>query len=112
MADRFGIIVVGDEILNARRRDRHFEALGNLLRERGFGVAWLRILPDDPDYLTAELRRTMADLSASYRPAAVTGDLATENDAGRRTNPMQLRQCLPGRCIDGNSWPPGLRSRL
>jgi hydrogenase nickel incorporation protein HypB len=32
---------------------------------------------------TELLRRTMADLSASYRPAAVTGDLATENDAGR-----------------------------
>ena len=59
MTDRFGIIVVGDEILNARRRDRHFENLGGLLRERGFGVAWLRILPDDPDYLVRELRRTM-----------------------------------------------------
>ncbi len=57
----FGIIVVGDEILNGRRRDRHFEALGALLRERGFTVAWLRILPDDPDYLAAEFARTMAE---------------------------------------------------
>ena len=59
--DAFGIIVVGDEVLNGRRRDRHFEAIGGLLRERGFAVAWLRILPDDPDYLTAEFTRTMAE---------------------------------------------------
>lgn len=59
--DRFGIIVVGDEILNGRRQDRHFAALGGLLRERGFAVAWLRILPDDPDYLTGELARSMAE---------------------------------------------------
>lgn len=60
-AERFGIIVVGDEILNARRRDRHFEGIGSLLRERGFSVAWLRILPDDPDYLSSEFTRTMAE---------------------------------------------------
>jgi molybdopterin-biosynthesis enzyme MoeA-like protein len=61
MNDAFGIIVVGDEILNGRRQDRHFEALGGILRQRGFAVAWLRILPDEPDYLAAELLRTMAE---------------------------------------------------
>ena len=59
--DAFGIIVFGDEVLNGRRRDRHFEAIGGLLRERGYAVAWLRILPDDPDYLTAEFTCTMAE---------------------------------------------------
>jgi len=61
MDSAFGIIVVGDEILSGRRRDRHFESLGGLLRERGFKVAWLRILPDEPEYLVAELRRSMAE---------------------------------------------------
>ena len=60
-SDAFGIIVIGDEILNGRRRDRHFEALGGMLRERGFGVAWLRILPDDPAYLVKQLAATMAE---------------------------------------------------
>jgi molybdopterin-biosynthesis enzyme MoeA-like protein len=58
---RFGIIVVGDEILSGRRRDRHFDNLGELLRSRGFALAWLRILPDDPHYLASELARTMAE---------------------------------------------------
>ncbi|MCB1775097.1 MAG: competence/damage-inducible protein A [Gammaproteobacteria bacterium] len=61
MDDAFGIIVVGDEILNGRRRDRHLDGIGGLLRERGLAVAWLRILPDDPDYLAAELAHTMAE---------------------------------------------------
>ncbi|MCB1802132.1 MAG: competence/damage-inducible protein A [Gammaproteobacteria bacterium] len=61
MTDTFGIIVVGDEILNGRRVDRHFAALGGMLRERGFQIAWLRILPDDPDYLVREFGRTMAE---------------------------------------------------
>lgn len=57
----FGIIVIGDEILNGGRRDRHFEGLGAKLHERGFSIAWLRILPDDPAYLSDELARTMAE---------------------------------------------------
>lgn len=57
----FGLIVIGDEILSGRRRDRHFDGIGALLREFGFDLAWLRILPDDPTYITAELRHTMAE---------------------------------------------------
>ena len=57
----FGLIVVGDEILNGRRQDRHFAGIGGLLRERGYRLAWLRILPDDPAYLSTEFARTMAE---------------------------------------------------
>lgn len=80
MTDRFGIIVIGDEILNGRRRDRHFEALGGLLRERGFSLAWFRLLPDDPDQLTAELRRTM---SAGIPVLSCGGIGATPDDHTR-----------------------------
>jgi len=59
--DRFGLLVIGDEILAGRRRDRHFEGIGTLLRERGYRLAWFRILPDDPAYLVEELGRTMAE---------------------------------------------------
>jgi molybdopterin-biosynthesis enzyme MoeA-like protein len=41
---RFGIIVIGDEILNGRRKDRHFQGIGDRIRMRGYGIAWLRIL--------------------------------------------------------------------
>lgn len=59
--NQFGLIVIGDEILSGRRRDRHFEGIGSLLRSRGYQLAWFRILPDDPEYMIAELKRTMAE---------------------------------------------------
>lgn len=60
-AQRFGLIVIGDEILNGRRRDRHFEAIGGMLRERGHQLVWFRLLPDDPAYLTEQLRLSMQE---------------------------------------------------
>jgi len=58
---RFGLIVIGDEILAGRRRDRHFQGIGELLRLRGYQLHWLRILPDEPDFLVEEFRRSMAE---------------------------------------------------
>jgi molybdopterin-biosynthesis enzyme MoeA-like protein len=81
MSDAFGIIVVGDEILNGHRRDRHFDGIGEILRARGFAVAWLRILADDPAYLTAELHRTMSE----QRPVFCCGGIgATPDDHTRQ----------------------------
>lgn len=58
-SDSAGIVVIGDEILNGRHRDRHFDAIGAMLRERGLAVASLQILPDEPDVIVDELRRSM-----------------------------------------------------
>lgn len=57
----FGLIVIGDEILKGKRRDRHFEAFRGLLSERGFDLAWLQILPDIPELLTRHLASSMAE---------------------------------------------------
>ncbi len=46
---------------------------------------------------TELLRRTLVDLSETYTPAAVTGDLATENDASRLAESGALaKQILTG----------------
>lgn len=76
----FGLIVIGDEILAGRRRDRHLDGIGGLVRARGHQLAWLRILPDDPDYLAAELARSMAE----GRPVFSCGGIgATPDDYTR-----------------------------
>lgn len=85
MLDAFGLIVVGDEILDGRRRDRHFDNLGGLLRARGFGVAWLRILPDDPAYLAREFQRTMAE----ELPVFVCGGIGATPDDHTRASAAQ-----------------------
>ena len=57
----FGLVVIGDEILDGRRRDRHFEFFRTLLADHGHGLAWLQILPDQPELLTTRLLQTMAE---------------------------------------------------
>ena len=58
---KFGLIVIGDEILSGRRRDRHFEYFRGLLQERGFQLNWLQILPDDPKLLVKRLQNSMQE---------------------------------------------------
>lgn len=56
-----GLIVIGDEILRGKRRDRHFEAFREILDERALSLAWLQILPDDPELLIRRLKASMEE---------------------------------------------------
>jgi molybdopterin-biosynthesis enzyme MoeA-like protein len=55
----FGLIVIGDEVLNGERVDRHLATFKSMIGERGHELAWHWLLPDDPDVLTAHLRFAM-----------------------------------------------------
>ena len=57
---RFGAIIIGDEILSGKRQDRHMAKVIETLSERGLQLAWCHYLGDDPDLITATLRRTFA----------------------------------------------------
>ncbi len=57
----FGLIVIGDEILQGKRQDRHFDAFREMLNERGLSLAWLQILPDAPELLTRRLKASMEE---------------------------------------------------
>jgi molybdopterin-biosynthesis enzyme MoeA-like protein len=57
---RFGLYVVGDEILSGRRSDRHLPQLVAMLGARGLGLSWAHFLPDEPDVLEAAFRRSFA----------------------------------------------------
>jgi molybdopterin-biosynthesis enzyme MoeA-like protein len=56
----FGLIIIGDEILSGKRRDQHLPRVIELLRERGLRLAWAEIVGDEPERITALLRRTFA----------------------------------------------------
>jgi molybdopterin-biosynthesis enzyme MoeA-like protein len=56
----FGLIVIGDEILNGDRQDRHLAAFKQRVSARGHQLAWCWILPDDPALLIAQLKASMA----------------------------------------------------
>jgi molybdopterin-biosynthesis enzyme MoeA-like protein len=79
--DSFGLIVIGDEILAGKRRDRHFKAFRELLGRRGYALSWVQILPDDPDLLIDRFKASMSE----GRPVFSCGGIgATPDDHTRQ----------------------------
>lgn len=57
---KFGALIIGDEILSGKRQDKHLPQLIGALKARGLELAWCEYLGDDPELITATLRRTFA----------------------------------------------------
>lgn len=60
MAWRFGLIIVGDEILSGKREDKHLSKVIGLLGARGLQLAWAQYIGDDRSALVDLLRRTFS----------------------------------------------------
>lgn len=73
---RFGAIIIGDEIMSGKRQDKHMAQVIATLGERGLDLAWCQYLSDDPDLITATLRRTLAsdDVVFSFGGIGATPD--------------------------------------
>ena len=59
-APRFGLLIIGDEILSGKRQDKHMPKVIELLTARGYSLAWARYLGDDRDALAQALRDAFA----------------------------------------------------
>ena len=55
----FGAFIIGDEILVGKREDKHLSFLIGALAKRGLRLAWAQYFGDDPERLTAALRRSI-----------------------------------------------------
>ena len=87
MARRFGLIVIGDEILSGRRQDKHLSTLIELLNERGLSLSWAKYVADDPEQITA----TFKDSFASGDVVFSTGGIgATPDDHTRQCAALAL----------------------
>ena len=80
-----GLIIIGDEILSGKRQDQHFAKVVALLAERGLQLAWAEYLGDDPERISATLKRTMAsgDIVFSCGGIGATPDDHTRQCAAR-----------------------------
>lgn len=86
-ARRFGLIVIGDEILSGRRQDKHLSKLIELLNERGLSLSWAKYIADDPKQITA----TLIDSFASGDIVFSTGGIgATPDDHTRQCAALAL----------------------
>ena len=72
----FGALVIGDEILVGKRQDKHLGFIIQALAQRGLRLAWSEYHGDDPQRLTAALKRTFAsgDVVFSFGGIGATPD--------------------------------------
>ena len=80
---RFGIVIIGDEVLSGRRQDRHLPAIIERLNERGLRLAWARIVGDEMDLIVRTLRqaRDDADVVLCFGGIGATPDDLTRQAA-------------------------------
>ncbi len=78
---KFGLMIIGDEIVQGTRADAHFPAIKQLLAERGLRLAWVEYVCDDRVDLVKRLQRSFAESI----PVLVTGGIgATPDDHTRQ----------------------------
>lgn len=59
-ADGFGLIIIGNEILDGRVEDRHFKNTRNILAERNHLLKYALIIADNPRMIREQLKWAMA----------------------------------------------------
>jgi molybdopterin-biosynthesis enzyme MoeA-like protein len=104
---RFGLIIVGDEILSGKRVDKHLARVIEILAARGLRLGWAAYLPDDRAAITEALRRTLAsdDVVFSCGGIGATPDDHTRQAAAAAAGvELQLhpeaRELITQRCLE------------
>ena len=82
-ASGIGLIIIGDEILSGKRKDKHFATVVDLLDQRGLELSWARIVSDNADLITRTLHETFAtdDIVFSFGGIGATPDDRTRQCA-------------------------------
>ena len=85
---RFGVIIIGDEILSGKRQDAHLGKIISLLAARGLSLSWAEYLADDRAQIAATLRRTMTsqNIVFSFGGIGATPDDQTRQAAAEAAN--------------------------
>ena len=106
-APRFGLVIVGDEILSGKREDKHLASVIRLLGQRGLTLSWARYAGDDREALVALYRDTFAsgDIVFSCGGIGSTPDDHTRQAAAAALGvPVVLHpeaeQLIAQRCAD------------
>ncbi|MCG5515332.1 molybdopterin-binding protein [Ectothiorhodospira sp. 9100] len=81
-------LIIGDELLSGKRRDKHMEFLIQALSQRGLELSSARFVGDDADLLTEHLRQTLASGAVvfSFGGIGATPDDRTRQCFARAAN--------------------------
>ncbi len=83
---RFHLIIVGDEILSGKRQDKHLSKAIELLAARGLAQSSAEYVGDDPQRITAVLKR-------AFMASAEQGDIVFSTGGIGATPDDHTRQC-------------------
>jgi molybdopterin-biosynthesis enzyme MoeA-like protein len=88
---KVGLILIGDELLNASRKDQHMQAVINMLRKRGMKLSWTHFIGDDEDELVSLFSQTMSSTDVVFSCGGIG---ATPDDLTRECAAAASRQAL------------------
>ena len=80
---KIGALIIGDEILSGKRQDKHLANIIETLKVRGLSLSYANYLADEPDEITAQLKRSFAsaDIVFSFGGIGSTPDDFTRQSA-------------------------------
>ena len=84
-AQQVGIILIGDELLNGSRQDKHMSKVIAILKDRGMNLSWVRIIGDTEEEISANLEQTIPtnDVVFSFGGIGATPDDLTRSSAAK-----------------------------
>lgn len=93
MTQQTGLILIGDELLNGTRQDKHMAKTIELLKIRGMVLNWVRIIGDSESEIIALLKQTMLsnDLVFSFGGIGATPDDLTRASAAKAFDQKLVR---------------------
>jgi len=100
---KFGLYVIGDEILSGRRRDTHVDWFRRILQRGGHSLHWVQVLPDDPEILVRQFRQSMdaGEPAFSCGGIGATPDDHTRECAARAAGLPLVRHAEAAELIEG-----------
>lgn len=84
---RFGLIIIGDEILSGKRSDKHLPKVIELLKSRGLSLDYAEYVGDDPERITDALKRAFASGDVVFSTGGIG---ATPDDHTRQCAALAL----------------------
>jgi molybdopterin-biosynthesis enzyme MoeA-like protein len=100
---RFGLMIIGSELLTGKRKDAHLARAIEILEERGLELSWCKLLADDSELITAELRHSFSARQAvfSFGGIGSTPDDVTRQSAARAADVGLVRHSEVQAILEG-----------
>jgi molybdopterin-biosynthesis enzyme MoeA-like protein len=92
---RFGMVIIGDEVLSGRRQDQHIPAVIERLNARGLRLTSVRMIGDEMDLIVRTLRQSREDADVARNVVFCFGGIgATPDDLTRAAAALAFERPL------------------